>query len=89
MATKAEMKKLEKLFNKRKKLAKEKLAVALEFDRLSDEIFGIAMNETDDDRIIDTLDYGIDSLPFPEFVERMNHYQKDIRIPYDYANKDK
>lgn len=38
--------------------------------------FGFEFAETDSDRIIDTINYGMDGLSFEDYVKEMKHYQK-------------
>ncbi len=65
-------------FNKVKKLARQLRAESWKLDRMIDEKWGFSYSYTDDDKIIDTLDYGIGDLTFEEFKETMNQYRKDL-----------
>lgn len=65
-------------FNKVKKLARQLKDESRELDRMIDNTYGFSYSETDDDRIIDTLDYGIDDISFIEFKSRMNQYKIDL-----------
>lgn len=65
-------------FNKVKKLARQLKAESWKFDRMIDDTYGFSYSETDDDKIIDTLDYGIDDITFEEFKSRMNQYKNDL-----------
>lgn len=65
-------------FNKVKKLARQLKAESWELDRMIDNEWGFSYSETDDDKIIDTLDYATDDITFEEFNSRMNQYKKDL-----------
>lgn len=77
-----EDRKLKKLFEERRALARKNLEVALEFDKKLSEYYDFPFNETDNDEMIDTLDYGTNSISFEEFIKRMEHYSIDIRKTY-------
>jgi hypothetical protein len=65
-------------YNKVKKLARQLKQESWILDRMIDEKFGFSYSETDDDKIIDTLDYGTDDISFEEFKLRMEQYKKDF-----------
>ena len=65
------------LYNKKKKLARELRELGFELDQKIEERFGFSYSETDDDEIIDTLDYGTSSLDYASFIEKMNDYKKE------------
>jgi hypothetical protein len=63
-------------FNKVKKLARQIQQESWKLDRMIDEKYGFSYSETDDDKMIDTLDYGTDDISFEEFDLRMSQYKK-------------
>ena len=65
-------------FNKVKKLARKFKDESWKLDRMIDDKWGFSYSETDDDKIIDTLDNGTDDITFEEFKLRMNQYKIDI-----------
>ena len=65
-------------FNKVKKLARQLRAESWKLDRMIDDEWGFSYSDTDDDKIIDTLDYATDDITFEEFNYRMNQYKKDL-----------
>jgi hypothetical protein len=73
--------KLKELFERRRQLAREQLDISLEFDKELYEHYDFAFNDTDDDDMIDTLDYGTSYISFENFIERMEHY-KNSDDPY-------
>lgn len=80
------MTELEKQYNKVKKLAQKHLDEGAKLDRLIMDRWGFKFSETDDDAIIDTLDYGIDNISFKTFERKMNgyksNYEKNERYGY-------
>ena len=62
-------------FNKVKKLSQELQKESWKLDRMIDDVYGFSYSETDDDKIIDTLDYGTDDITFEEFNSRMTQYK--------------
>lgn len=66
------------LYNKKKKLAEELRILGYQLDQKIEERFGFSYSETDDDRIIDTLDYGTDDLDYSDFIEKMKQYKKEM-----------
>lgn len=78
-------KKLEELFKKRLKMASTFKSLCLEFDHIVEKEFGMTHNDTDDDQMIDSLDYGATTITFEEFVDMMNYYKSGTKIPYSYA----
>lgn len=46
-------------------------------DSLIVKEWGFHYSETDDDMIIDTLDYGISAISFESFVRKMDEYKKN------------
>ena len=71
------LKKIESLFKKKKKLVRQISEVGHELDLLIREQWGFHYSETDDDPIIDTLDYGTNGISFETFVYKMNEYKKN------------
>jgi hypothetical protein len=72
------MKKMERLF-KAKKMAVSKVnKIGSDLDELIMERWGFNFSETDDDPIIDTLDYGTSFISFDEFERRMNEYKSNF-----------
>ena len=69
---------LKQLFKKKKKLTQQAHRVGKELDRMVAEKWGFNFSETADDPIIDTLDYGTNSISFKEFEARMNEYKKQL-----------
>lgn len=65
-------------FNKVKKLARQLKDESWKLDRMIDDEWGFIYSDTDDDKIIDTLDYATDDITFEEFKSRMNQYKKDL-----------
>ncbi|MCU7559116.1 hypothetical protein PG593_03700 [Riemerella anatipestifer] len=65
-------------FEKVKMLAKKHKEESSKLDRMINEFYGFNYSETDDDQIIDTLDYGTNSVSFKEFERRMNEYKEDF-----------
>lgn len=69
---------MESLFNRVKKMTRERHLLGAELDREIEKRWGFHYSETDDDPIIDTLDYGTNSITYDEFVKRMDEYKKNI-----------
>jgi len=78
------IKELKKLFEARKKTTLKARTAGFLLDRKINEIFGFSYSETDNDEMIDTLDYGHNAISFKHFFELMNYY-KDER---GFGNKD-
>jgi uncharacterized tellurite resistance protein B-like protein len=73
---------IEKSWNRLAKLAKDHLAEGSKFSKLCRKHYGIHWQsiETlkDDDRIIDTIDYGYDTLSFKKFDAKVQaHIKKE------------
>jgi len=66
---------MKQLFNEKKKLVKKANEVGRELDKMIKEKWGFSFSETDDDPMIDTLDYGTNSISFENFESRMNRYK--------------
>ena len=58
-------------FNKVKKLAKKHKEDSAKLDKMIYEKFGFNYSETDDAKLIDTLDYGTDDITFEDFYFKM------------------
>lgn len=74
----AEKKTMKQLFNEKKKLVRKTNEIGRELDKMIIEKWGFSFSETDDDPMIDTLDYGTNSICFEEFEDRMNRYKKSF-----------
>lgn len=72
---KKDIAKLSKLINRKLKLVHECKAVGDELDLLVDKIWGFSYSETNDDQIIDALDYGTAGLNVDGFIELMDGYK--------------
>lgn len=66
------------LYNRKKKLARELLALGRELDSKIEEKWGFHYSQTDDDSCIDTLDYGTQDLEYSVFVKKMNEFKKEV-----------
>jgi hypothetical protein len=62
------------LFNKKKSLLKELNAVGFLLDKKIEERFGFHYSQTDNDEMIDSLDYGTQDLKYNRFIELMKRY---------------
>lgn len=69
--TKEDLKELRRLFKIKKKLTRELLVLGQEFDKKIIEVFGIHYSNMDDEPLIDTLDYGTNSVDFETFINSM------------------
>ena len=67
---------MKKLYNRKKELCLQMMSVGGELVKLIVERFNFHYSETDNDDIIDTLDYGTSNLSYSEFIEIMNNYKK-------------
>lgn len=66
------------LYNKLKKKQAEIRYLSAELDRLIQERWGFDYSQTDNDRIIDTLDYGTDDLEYSDFVRLMDKLKEQV-----------
>lgn len=73
-------KQLKKQFEKVRKLTIERHDQGRVLDKMIREKWGFHYSDTDDDPIIDTLDYGTSSISFKDFKERMDEYKKQYDI---------
>lgn len=64
------------LYNKKKKLIKQINRIGWLLDREIEKKYGFHYSQTDDDEMIDTLDYGTQDLSYHDFVEKMNEFKK-------------
>lgn len=69
---------MQKQYLKVARLARELKAASSNLDRMIEQRWGFNYSQTDDDQIIDTLDYGTDELSYSEFVEKMNKYKREV-----------
>ena len=76
----AQLKELKNLFEAKKKTIKKANDAGFALDRKIDEIFGFNYSETDNDELIDTLDYGTSSITFKYFLELMNYYKDEKKF---------
>ena len=68
---------MKELFEKKKKLISKLNDVSLKLDQEIDKKWGFSYSDTDDDVLIDTLDYGNNNISYEEFVRVMNEYKKN------------
>ena len=66
------------LYNKLIKSARKHHELSQLFHNESVKQFGFEIGETNDDSIIDTVDYGIGGLNYKDFIDRMKQYKKDF-----------
>lgn len=81
-----------KIYNELKHIASEHLRLSGLLGEIENEKFEFEFGETDSDRIIDTLIYGIDDLKYDEYLKEMKFYAKsfkenegDIKANGDYG----
>lgn len=67
---------MKKLFEKKKKLIKELNAIGYQLDKEIENRWGFHYSQTDNDPIIDTLDYGTSDISYKEFTGIMDSYRK-------------
>ena len=70
-------KELKKLFEATKKATQKAKELSYSLDKKIDEIFGFNYSETDNDEIIDTLDYATNNISFKHFFELMKYYKEE------------
>ena len=70
---------MKKLYNKKKRLIDELNKIGQELDRLIEDRWGFHYSQTDNDAIIDTLDYGTNTLDYIEFVSIMNDFEQSYK----------
>ena len=71
------IKELKKLFEATKKARKKATELSYSLDKKINEIFGFNYSETDNDEIIDTLDYATNNISFKHFFELMKYYKEE------------
>lgn len=67
------------IYNKAAKLAKEHKDFCDLLANIENKKFGFEFASTDSDRIIDTINYGIDSYDFDEYLKEMKFYAKSAK----------
>ncbi len=67
---------MQKLYNKKKRLIKELNAVGFLLDQEIQKRWDFHYSQTDNDQMIDTLDYGTQNLDYKGFIELMNDYKE-------------
>lgn len=70
-------KELKKLFEARKKATLKAKEAGFALDKKINEMFGFSYSETDNDEMIDTLDYGHNGIDFRHFFELMTYYKEE------------
>ena len=70
---------MKKLYNEKKRLVKLMNKVGYLLDQKIEERFGFHYSQTDNDRMIDTLDYGTQDLEYKDFIELMEEYKRDLK----------
>lgn len=66
------------IYNKAKKAAKEHQEYCFLLGNIEQELFGFEFAETESDAIIDTINYGTQSLSFESYLEEMKFYKKSF-----------
>jgi len=66
---------MRQLFEEKKKFVLKAHEAGRNLDRMIEDKWGFHYSETDDDPIIDTLDYETTSISFSDFVSRMDAYK--------------
>lgn len=64
------------IYNKAKKAAKEHYHFCFLLGNIENEKFGFEFAETDSDKIIDSVNYGIDDYDFDSYIKEMKFYKK-------------
>ena len=72
-------KSMKQLFEEKKKLVVKTNEIGRQLDKIIVEKWGFHYSETDDDSMIDTLDYGISGISFDNFKKRMDAYKEERR----------
>ena len=72
------MKSIEDLIKQKQRAVLKMNSIGTELDRLIIEKYGFHYSETNDDPIIDALDYGTNGITPEDFHERMSLYQEDF-----------
>lgn len=69
---------MKQLFDEKKKYVIKANLAGRELDKMIEDRWGFHYSSTDDDPIIDTLDYGTNSISYKDFVDRMNQYKSSL-----------
>lgn len=69
---------MKELFEKKKKMIAELNKLSFQLDREINKRWGFSYSDTDDDAMIDTLDYGTQSISYTKFVKLMNAYKINL-----------
>jgi hypothetical protein len=64
------------LFNKKKRLVQETNEVGYLLDQEIEKRWGFHYSQTDNDLMIDTLDYGTSNIDYKDFIERMDEFKQ-------------
>jgi len=72
-------KSMKQLFEEKKKLVVKTNEIGRQLDKMIVEKWGFHYSETDDDPMIDTLDYGTSGISFVNFKKRMDTYKEKRR----------
>lgn len=67
---------MKKLYAEKKRLIAELNTVGRLLDSKIVDRFGFHYSQTDDDTMIDTLDYGTNSITYADFIERMTEFKQ-------------
>lgn len=68
---------LRKLFNAKKRAVLKCNKANFALDKKINSVFGFHYSDTDNDEMIDTLDYGTADIPFDHFVSLMEYYKEE------------
>jgi len=68
---------IKQLFEEKKKLVAKTNEIGRQLDRMIVDKWGFHYSDTNDDPIIDTLDYGSTSISFENFKKRMDTYKDE------------
>lgn len=86
---KVDRKEFKKLYNQTAKIAAKHLRVRELLDKMIDTEFGFSFSETDEDLIIDTLDYGTSSLSFEGFLSIMEGHRERFAPENEMSDDEK
>lgn len=70
---------MKRLFDKKKKLLKQLNDVGYLLDQEIEKRWGFHYSQTDNDTMIDTLDYGTSDIDYKEFENRMDGYKQEMK----------
>jgi len=68
----------EEIYNKCKEFAHLHRIMCDKLARIEKSKFGFEFADTDSDRIIDSVNYGTDGLPFEDYMKEMQHYHESF-----------